>query len=343
MIDIQEFLMRFSLVSFVLYFIRRLRKTLHMAIVSPPIPSPSPSPPSPSSFPWLDRWIFLEKEKPFSKLEKSKKPKNDNPTNEYKDDSMISNDYNKDSQNPGIDEEARRSTNSRKRPAKLMVPSFIPCLDFGEVGKKFDTAEFETEGRNYSVASRKGRRQVMEDSQGAMLDILGDPKQAFFFVIDGHGGKAAAEYVAENIGKNIVKELERVERNEGKHIEVAIREGYSLTDQQFLNLGENGGACLASALLKDEELHVSNVGDCRVVLSRNGVAVRLTNDHRLSREDERARVETAVSDQEAVDVVSKEKSSILSSKRLVDMSARRGNLDDITVMVINLQSFLGSN
>ncbi|XP_060175585.1 probable protein phosphatase 2C 2 [Lycium barbarum] len=393
MIDIQEFLMRFSLVSFVLYFIRRLRKTLHMSIVSPPTPSPSPSsPPSPSSLHWLGPWIFLEKEKPFSKLEKSKKTRNDHPTNDYKDD-----------QNPDIDEDARRSTNSRKRPAKLVVPSFVPCLDFGEVGKKFDKTEFETEGRNYSVASRKGRRQVMEDNQGAMLDILGDPKQAFFVVIDGHGGKAAAEYVAENLGKNIVKELEGVERKEGKHIEVAIREGYSRTDQQFLKLGENGGACVASALLKDEELHVSNVGDCRVVLSRNGVAVRLTNDHRLSREDERARVETAggfvychngvwrvngslavsrafgdnylkewiisepdvvklpltsdceflmmasdglwdkVSDQEAVDVVSKEKSSILACKKLVDMSARRGNLDDITVMVINLQSFLGSN
>lgn len=47
-----------------------------------------------------------------------------------------------------------------------------------------------------------------------------------------------------------------------------------------------------------------------------------------------------VSDQEAVDVVSKEETSILACKKLVDMSARRGNLDDITVMVINLQSFL---
>lgn len=60
--------------------------------------------------------------------------------------------------------------------------------------------------------------------------------------------------------------------------------------------GQNGGACVASALLKNGELHVANVGDCRAVLSRNGgVAVRLTNDHRLTREDERARVENAVS------------------------------------------------
>nr|XP_016461264.1 PREDICTED: probable protein phosphatase 2C 74 [Nicotiana tabacum] len=418
-VDIQEFLMRFSLVSLVLYFIRRLRKTLRMAIVSPPTPSPSPSsPPSPSSLPWLGRWLLLDKEKAFSKLEKSKKPRINDPTNEnfLNNDSTISDkDQNVDGlisggmmmEIPafsGINEEGRRSTNSRKRPAKLMVPSFVPSLDFGEVGKKFEKTEFEIEGRNYSVACRKGRREVMEDGQGAMLDILGDHNQAFFVVIDGHGGKAAAEFVAENLGKNIVKELERVEKKEGKYIEVAIREGYSFTDQEFLNLGQNGGACVASALLKDGELHVANVGDCRAVLSRNGgVAVRLTNDHRLTKEDERARVENAggfvychngvwrvngslavsrafgdnylkewiisepdvvklpltsdceflvmasdglwdkVSDQEAVDVVAKEKSSILACKKLVDISARRGNLDDITVMIINLKSFLGNN
>ena len=35
--------------------------------------------------------------------------------------------------------------------------------------------------------------------------------------------------------------------------------------------GVSSGACAASVLLKDGELHAANVGDCRVVLSRNGV------------------------------------------------------------------------
>lgn len=48
-------------------------------------------------------------------------------------------------------------------------------------------------------------------------------------------------------------------------------------------------------LLKDGELHVANVGDCRVVVSRKGVASAMTNDHRLSsRADERLRIETSV-------------------------------------------------
>ena len=57
----------------------------------------------------------------------------------------------------------------------------------------------------------------------------------------------------------------------------------------------NGGACAASVLVKDGELHVANVGDCKVILSRKGVATALTKDHRLTREDERIRIEKSVS------------------------------------------------
>lgn len=48
-------------------------------------------------------------------------------------------------------------------------------------------------------------------------------------------------------------------------------------------------------LLKDGELHAANVGDCRVVMSRKGVADDLTDDHRAGREDERNRIENSVS------------------------------------------------
>lgn len=60
--------------------------------------------------------------------------------------------------------------------------------------------------------------------------------------------------------------------------------------------GVGSGACAASVLVKDGELHVANVGDCRVVLSRNGVATALTKQHRVCREDERLRIEKSVSE-----------------------------------------------
>lgn len=58
--------------------------------------------------------------------------------------------------------------------------------------------------------------------------------QAFFTVIDGHGGRAAAEYVAGNLGRNIVKELGNV-GDEGIQLEQAMRVGYQVTDKEFLS------------------------------------------------------------------------------------------------------------
>ena len=54
--------------------------------------------------------------------------------------------------------------------------------------------------------------------------------------------------------------------------------------------------CAATVILKGGELHVGNVGDCRVVMSRNGEADILTSDHCPGREDERTRIESSVSE-----------------------------------------------
>lgn len=51
------------------------------------------------------------------------------------------------------------------------------------------------------------------------------------------------------------------------------------------------GACCVTALIEGKELVISNVGDCRAVLCRGGVAEALTEDHRASHADERKRIE----------------------------------------------------
>ncbi|GAB4861186.1 hypothetical protein Ancab_036343 [Ancistrocladus abbreviatus] len=287
----------------------------------------------------------------------------------------------------------------RKRPTRLVVPEYYPSMEFCRGSRKIENIEFEIEGEDYCLASRKGRKESMEDRYRVITDIKGDSKQAFFAVIDGHGGHAAAEYVAENLGKNIVKALEKVAEANDHGVEQAIREGYLVTDNEFLAQGVGSGACTASVLMKDGVLHVANVGDCRVVLSRKGIAATLTNDHHLSREDERSRVESTggyvdchngvwrvlgslaisraigdwhmkkwiipepdlakvrlasdcefliiasdglwneVDEQEAVDVVSRERVTAESCRKLVEISCSRGNKDDITVMLINLRKF----
>lgn len=73
---------------------------------------------------------------------------------------------------------AKEALKPRKRPSMLVVPAYSGEIEFGEMGRKLANKEFQVEGRNFSLASKKGRRtSVMEDGHGVMLDILGDSKQ----------------------------------------------------------------------------------------------------------------------------------------------------------------------
>lgn len=55
--------------------------------------------------------------------------------------------------------------------------------------------------------------------------------------------------------------------------------------------GLSSGVCCVTALLDGQEIVVSNLGDCRAVLSRCGVAEALTEDHRADQVFERQRIE----------------------------------------------------
>ncbi|KAL6003356.1 hypothetical protein ACLOJK_023579 [Asimina triloba] len=174
----------------------------------------------------------------------------------------------------------------RKRPARIDIPalsSLSLTLPVASEGVK----EVEVERKQYSVFCKKGRREAMEDRHVAVVDLHGDPKQAFFGVFDGHGGSKAAEFAAEKMEKKIMAE---VMKSGGNGIEAAIRNGYLATDLELLKGEVRGGACCVTALIRNGDLVVSNAGDCRAVLSRGGVAVALTDDHRPSREDERDRI-----------------------------------------------------
>lgn len=116
--------------------------------------------------------------------------------------------------------------------------------------------------------------------------------QALFGIYDGHGGAKAAEFAAMNLDKNVI---EQVEKMGDQDIVAAVKLGYLMTDSEFLKEGSHGGSCCVTAFIRNGELVVSNAGDCRAVLSRGGVGVALTSDHRPSREDEKTRIVALVS------------------------------------------------
>lgn len=54
--------------------------------------------------------------------------------------------------------------------------------------------------------------------------------------MDGHGGRDAADYVVEHLGKNIINALEKIAgEEEEKAVESAIRRGHKRTDEEFLS------------------------------------------------------------------------------------------------------------
>lgn len=115
--------------------------------------------------------------------------------------------------------------------------------------------------------------------------------QALFGIFDGHGGAKAAEFAAAKLG-NII--LDYLRRGDKSMIEENIKNGYLAADEEFLKGNATGGVCCVTALVQHGSLIVSNVGDCRAVISKAGVAEPLTNDHNPSREDEKLRIESKV-------------------------------------------------
>ncbi|KAL3518048.1 hypothetical protein ACH5RR_020637 [Cinchona calisaya] len=175
----------------------------------------------------------------------------------------------------------------RKRPARLDIP--IVSMGFGNIpaaGREMDVVEVDGDG--YVVYCKRGRRDAMEDRYSAAINLQGDSKQACFGIFDGHGGAKAAEFAAENLQKNIIDEIDKSTDGE---IEEAVKNGYLRTDSEFLKEDVCGGSCSVTALIRKGNLVVSNAGDCRAVVSREGVAEALTSDHRPSRKDERDRIE----------------------------------------------------
>ncbi|KAJ3703880.1 hypothetical protein LUZ61_007585 [Rhynchospora tenuis] len=182
---------------------------------------------------------------------------------------------------------------NKKRPAMLVIPGNSAGEAAFEEKKRDDRFEkaLEVEGNAFCLFSKKGgSRHAMEDGYGTINATIGDSQLAFFGVYDGHGGRAAVDYISDNLGKNIISQISQMEKGE-KQLEMAIKAGYLTTDEEFISQEMSSGACAATALILNGELFVANAGDCRIVISQNGVATALTIDHSASREDERARIE----------------------------------------------------
>ncbi|XVE74944.1 hypothetical protein DITRI_Ditri12bG0059300 [Diplodiscus trichospermus] len=180
----------------------------------------------------------------------------------------------------------------RKRPPMIEIPNVLQEIQANSLKVKDVTPEVEAvcfSGLGVGVFSVKGKKKFMEDTHKIVSSLHGNSKKAFFGVYDGHGGKKAAEFVAENLHNNVLEMLKNCKGNEEK--QEAVKAGYLKTDAEFLKQDIVSGTCCVTALIEGEDIVVSNLGDCRAVLGIGGVAEALTTDHKAEQEDERKRIE----------------------------------------------------
>eukprot|EP00736_Rhodelphis_marinus_P001375 Rmarinus@m.15429 len=154
---------------------------------------------------------------------------------------------------------------------------------------------------DYGGKALRGIRKEMEDRYVCVYDLgslvrlpaaLRDV--SYFAVFDGHNGTAAAEFCKMVLHEDLATCLQR------DH-EPAIRAGYrmipddwavSLTetfrsvDRKFLGTTKDtendSGASAVVSVVCDNYLYVANSGDARAVLSRKGIAMDLSVDHRAA-------------------------------------------------------------
>ena len=128
--------------------------------------------------------------------------------------------------------------------------------------------------------------------------FAGHMAQAYFGVYDGHGGRNIVEFVEKYLHQNLEKELVDTAAATYQSVANAFETSFLLTDIQTAkaNLMVSGSTATVNFLQVDaatgrRHLHTANCGDARSVLSRNGVAMRLSRDHKASDPGEKSRVE----------------------------------------------------
>ncbi|CAH8360702.1 unnamed protein product [Eruca vesicaria subsp. sativa] len=156
-----------------------------------------------------------------------------------------------------------------------------------------------------------GRRRDMEDAVSLHPSLLLHKKSEnlhFYGVFDGHGCSHVAEKCRERLHE-IVKQEAMTNGDDWKETMV---KSFKKMDSEVSRRDSNGanrssscrcelqspqcdavGSTAVVSVITPEKIVVSNCGDSRAVLCRNGVAIPLSSDHKPDRPDELNRIQEA--------------------------------------------------
>jgi serine/threonine protein phosphatase PrpC len=107
----------------------------------------------------------------------------------------------------------------------------------------------------------------------------------FVGVFDGHGGAGCVDFISTNIAHRIAQSI-AVGKKKFAHLESAVIDGFKSCEDDFAIQAasqetlDNSGCCALIALLHQNQVLISWVGDCRAILYNGTNAEQLTFDHR---------------------------------------------------------------
>ena len=151
---------------------------------------------------------------------------------------------------------------------------------------------FIIKGYAYNT-SRGNIRNYNEDTITVEKIQLKKTEEFFYFfgIYDGHGGNGCSLYLKENL-HNFIQDFSV------NGIKRAIYD----SENEFLtkkaldennNLCDSSGSCGIIAMIKNNQLIISNTGDSRIVLYKNGKVFFVTKDHKPDSDIEKERIKKA--------------------------------------------------
>ncbi|XP_015080480.1 probable protein phosphatase 2C 27 [Solanum pennellii] len=164
---------------------------------------------------------------------------------------------------------------------QILLSNFLPALrsgDWSDIGGRLDM-----EDTHICIADL---------AKNFGLNILGEDAISFYGVFDGHGGKGASQFVRDYLPKIIVEdadfplELEKVVTRSFAETDAALAKSC------YVDSALSSGTTALTAMIFGRSLLVANAGDCRAVVSRRGLAIEMSRDHRPCCVTERTRIES---------------------------------------------------
>ena len=144
--------------------------------------------------------------------------------------------------------------------------------------------------KGYAYNTSKGNfRNYNEDTiTVSKIKLKNDNFFYFFGLYDGHGGNGCSLYLKENL-HNFIQEFSVK----------GLKEAVYKSENEFLqkkavdeknNICDSSGSCGIVAIIKNNKLIISNTGDSRIVLYKNGKIFFVTEDHKPCSVKEKERI-----------------------------------------------------